>query len=346
MTGKGFVSGCVLVAVVAFSGTSVAQPVRPGGGVEAATPPRADEIVRRGVVVIERDGLPAAFGTVLDGDGRILTALSGLNGANEVDLRYGDGSTARAALVRKDAARDLALVSPEGAGRTEGLRASDVDTTLAGIAASLPTPSALLAPAQTLGLRDLRSTIGKDVRLLGVKVTTALPVAGAPLLDATGRVLAVLVRACEPAANPPAARPWASSLPAAPVCRPVLAGVPVAQLRSFLAPAAPPPAMPAPPPASTGAAHPWLGIRGDTRSFDGIQGVRLLAVAPNGPAALAGLTPKSDVVVAVDGQKVGTPDELAREIAKRSPGDRLRLLVFRAGEFRDVTVALQAAPKG
>src|SRR5208282_2117130 len=50
------------------------------------------EHVRRGVVAIERNGVPIAIGTVLGGDGRILTALSGLGGSDGADVRYADGT--------------------------------------------------------------------------------------------------------------------------------------------------------------------------------------------------------------------------------------------------------------
>ena len=71
--------------------------------------------------------------------------------------------------------------------------------------------------------------------------------------------------------------------------------------------------------------------------------MRVLAVAPSGPAAQAGLT-AGDVVVAVDGEGVPRTEDLAATIAKRSIDKTVRLLVCRKGEFRDVMVALQTSP--
>jgi S1-C subfamily serine protease len=319
MTRRGSFAASVLVLAVTSSTAASA----------ADAPPVRYEGVWRGIVIIERNGRVESLGTVLDGDGRILTALSGLGGVEHVDVRYGDGTTARAGVVRQDSARDLALLSPEGTRRTDGLRASEMDPGAVRIAALLAMPSTQLAPAQTTGVRDARSSTGMPLHLLGVDTGVAAT-AGAPLLDASGHVLAVMVHACDATSPPGASRPGWWSVAPTPACRPVLAGMPVVELRAFLAPAA--------------AVHPWLGIQGDPRTLDGVQGVRVLAVAPGGPAALAGLTAHDDVIVAVDGRKVHEPADLAAEIARRSVGDRVQLLVGGRGGFRDVVVALQAAP--
>ncbi|HEY8089940.1 MAG TPA: PDZ domain-containing protein [Polyangiaceae bacterium] len=334
MTRRGSIAASILAVATASSTAASAADAAPSGygGIE------------RGIVVIERDGRAAALGTVLDGDGRILTALSGLGGSDQVDVRYVDGTIARAGVVRQDSTRDLALLSPQGLPRTEGLRASEADARAVPIAGLLATPSAQLAPAQTVGSRDVRSSTGVPLHFLGVDTGVAAT-AGAPLLDASGHVVAVMVHACD-AASPPGASQtgWWSAAPT-PACRPVLAGVPVAELRAFLAPAAPAAGQSSQAIVAAPAAHPWLGIQGDAKAVDGVQSVRVLAVAAGSPAALAGLVAQDDVIVAVDGRRVEKPADLAAEIAKRSVGDRVQLLVRGRGGFRDVLVALHEAPR-
>ena len=57
------------------------------GRAPALTPQaRAFEHVRKGLVLVEKNGLPVAIGTVLGTDGRILTALSALAGATGADV--------------------------------------------------------------------------------------------------------------------------------------------------------------------------------------------------------------------------------------------------------------------
>jgi serine protease Do len=75
-----------------------------------------------------------------------------------------------------------------------------------------------------------------------------------------------------------------------------------------------------------------------------VTGVRVVAVAPSSPAEKAALKPSTDVIVAVDGHPIDTPEKLAELIGKHLPGDTVKLLVFAGEQFREVSVALKAAP--
>ena len=81
-------------------------PGAPSGAARRArrpmTPQQLYEHVLRGVVALERNGVPMAIGTVLSGDGRVLTALSGLAGADGADVRYADGTVVHAKVGRSD----------------------------------------------------------------------------------------------------------------------------------------------------------------------------------------------------------------------------------------------------
>src|SRR6187551_737773 len=80
-----------------------------------ATPPAAPNSVekaRQGVVVLERQGKALALGVVLEGDGRILSALSPLTNGNFLSARYSDGAVVPLKLVHSDRGWDLALLSP------------------------------------------------------------------------------------------------------------------------------------------------------------------------------------------------------------------------------------------
>ncbi len=327
-----------------------ASPVSPEPGTPdfvPATPQQLYERVRRGVVAIQRNGMPAAVGTVLSGDGRILTALSGLAGAPGADVRYADGTTVHAKVERTDPALDLALLIPEPNRWRDGLSASEVSPAGQDIRAMLPVGGAHLGPAAAVlrGRADAHARNGDALLpMLSVDVQGPL-VAGAPLLDAMGRVVAVLVRECRGAATTGPASSSAKS------CAAVVVGAPVSAIRSFLAPlasaeppvaaAAPAPA-PSPSPAPAAAAAPWLGVRVEVAS-GAVQGVRVSAVAPSSPAESAGLTASRDVIVAVDGQPIAEPAALGTAIAKHAPGDTVKLLVLGDGVFREVPVVLRAA---
>jgi PDZ domain-containing protein len=72
------------------------------------------------------------------------------------------------------------------------------------------------------------------------------------------------------------------------------------------------------------------------------RGALVISVASNVPAARQ-LDP-GDVIVAVDGVPVKTPDELRAEVGKRDPGSPVRLTIRREGEASDVTVRTVASP--
>ena len=105
---------------------------------QGLTPQQLYERVRRGVVAIERGGVPVAIGTVLGGDGRILTALSALGSTDGVDVRYADGTTVHTKAGPNDKGLDLAVLLPQSGKWTDGLGASEADPNGAGLRAMLP----------------------------------------------------------------------------------------------------------------------------------------------------------------------------------------------------------------
>ncbi|HSY22290.1 MAG TPA: PDZ domain-containing protein [Polyangiaceae bacterium] len=347
-----------------------APAATPAVPLAAMNPRQLYEHVRRGVVVLERGGMPAALGTVLAGDGRVLTALSGLAGATSVDVRYADGTAVHGKVAYSDPSVDLALVAPETAHRTaeatrtEGLTASESDPATTLIRAMLPGRVGHLGPSN-VGVKGPAEAHARDgaplFRMLDVDVQ-GIPVVGAPLLDPAGNVVAVLVRACKGVAHVgtpdsplpgawPGAAPAARAQPAADTaCQPVLVGASIATVRSFLtkmmsSAAAPPAATPASAGDASGAGTgPWLGIRGEPQDAGGMHGVRVVDVAPSSPAEKAGLKPGADVIVAVDGRPIDKPDALGESISKHAAGDSVKLLVFGGGKFREVTTVLRAAP--
>jgi putative serine protease PepD len=66
-------------------------------------------------------------------------------------------------------------------------------------------------------------------------------------------------------------------------------------------------------------------------------------VAPGGPAQRAGLH-SGDVIVAVDGERVTSADELIVAIRRHVPGQRLTVTYLRDGGRHDAVVILGSAP--
>lgn len=72
------------------------------------------------------------------------------------------------------------------------------------------------------------------------------------------------------------------------------------------------------------------------------QGALVIDVASDAPAAAK--LESGDVIVAVDGTPVTTPDELRREIGRRKPGERVTLTLRRDAEMQTVTVQTVPSP--
>jgi S1-C subfamily serine protease len=333
------------------------------------------EQARRGVVQIERGGRVIGLGSVLGHDGRVLTSLTVVGAASDADVRYADGSLAHAKLGHKDAEWDLALLVPQnGPHWTDGLVPSPADpsgATLRAFGPRAPAPPRVpgtppvpgmagvagprVTPAPFLGRTDVHA-VGGTALEGAMSLSAQGATLGSPVVDADGSVLAVLVKACldtpgSPAVAPGSAQAQLNALgvgtrspvpgarPAAPGCSAVMIGAPVRAVRDFLVRT----------PATAAAPAPWLGIVGEPAVIGNVRGVRVMAVAPGSPADKAGLhastdAAKADMVTAVDGVPVDSPDRLAEEIAKRPIGSKTPLLLFKDGRLKEATVTLRAAP--
>jgi serine protease Do len=298
-----------------------------------AIPKNPDSLLakaREGIVLLERAGKVIGVGSVLSGDGRILTALSPLGHGNNIDARYADGSVSQVKMGHTDRVWDMALLIPQNARWKKGLKASRLSPTKVG--SQLRTFSTVgakeVAPARTI-VKGRTTLIGGDSELLQDALELASRFkstdVGSPIIDDNGDVIGMVARACAPVPNQP--------------CAQVPYGVPVSAVKAFLRTV---PANAVPP-------APWLGIQGVADDVGPVRGVRVIGVHPKSPAAAAGLRGgadkgAADVVFAVDGSPVTTPEALAEAINQHAVGDSVQLLLFGGGKFRQVSLALRPAP--
>ena len=85
-------------------------------------------------------------------------------------------------------------------------------------------------------------------------------------------------------------------------------------------------------------ANAWLGARLVHRNGD----LSIATVFTDGPAHQAGLA-AGDVLIAIDGIRIDD-SSLKGQLARRKPGTRARLHVFRRDELRECTVRFNSAP--
>jgi serine protease Do len=74
-----------------------------------------------------------------------------------------------------------------------------------------------------------------------------------------------------------------------------------------------------------------------------VSGVLVQSVTANGPAAEAGFR-QGDVIVSIEGERVGYVGQLQSEVAMYRPGDRIDVTVYRDRQPRELTVRLGEAP--
>ncbi|MGZ4690533.1 MAG: S1C family serine protease [Acidimicrobiia bacterium] len=72
-------------------------------------------------------------------------------------------------------------------------------------------------------------------------------------------------------------------------------------------------------------------------------GVVIRQVSPGTAAESAGLK-KNDVIIAVDGKQIATPDDLGGEVRKLTPGQKVDVLIERGGSEKTVSVTLGTRP--
>jgi serine protease Do len=335
VTTRRLLSFAVLLATLGAGGVAAGDlPRLPGSG--GATPPATasaagttsgaltPERLRQALVAVEVGGRATGVGVVLEGDGRILTALSALGTGDTADVRYADGHTVHARVGHKDATWDLALLVPLSGRYTKGLLASELDP----LTETLRT-APLVGGRPSVGAAKLKGDAvvhAKDGTGLpgAIELEGRAPTSGAPLIDPEGRAMGIAARACR---NGDAA-----------VCSETTIIVPIRAIRIFLSRT---PANAVPP-------SPWLGINGAPDVANGIRGVRVQAVAPRSPAQRGGLkggdAAQADLIVVADGQPIDTPERLAEIVSKHAVGDTLKLSVFANGRYREVNITLQAPP--
>jgi peroxiredoxin len=78
---------------------------------------------------------------------------------------------------------------------------------------------------------------------------------------------------------------------------------------------------------------------------DGEAGARVLRVVPGSPAEQAGLAP-GDVIIEIDGQKVGIPEDVVQIVSEKPSGKRVGVHALRNSKVRLVAATLGGFPEG
>ncbi|HEV2787245.1 MAG TPA: trypsin-like peptidase domain-containing protein [Solirubrobacteraceae bacterium] len=365
------VGGAVVAAVLMLSGAAGGKETTTvyAGGADIANPKQGAltprEIYRRdapGVVFVaadvaqaaspfapEQDGRATGSGFVIGKGGSIVTNAHVVEGAGTVTVRFGDRKTARARVAGRDPSTDIALllVDPDGLklrplelGSSKGVRVGDPTV-------AIGNPFGLDRTLTTGVISALQRSIPSLQRGFTINNVIQTDAAlnpgnsGGPLIDARGKVIGVNSQ-IETGGN---GRGNVGIGFAVPVDT---AKEVIPQLRRT---------------GSVQRAYLGVSARSIDDSLDELNlasedGALVEAVAPDGPAARAGLRGGTeerdaggatvrlggDIIKAVDGTKVRDADDVSELIGRRRPGDSVSRQIIRDGTRREVSVKLGRRP--
>ena len=100
-----------------------------------------------------------------------------------------------------------------------------------------------------------------------------------------------------------------------------------------------------------GNGHPWIGVHvkaasPELRSQLNLaenDGVVVVELAPNGPAAKAGLQ-INDIILTLEKEPISSPQDLREALHQHDVGETVALEIIRRGEKKEITVTLEAQP--
>jgi serine protease Do len=282
------------------------------------------DALSRAAVVLRSNGTMLGQGVVLADDGRIVTCLSALNGARQVDVRYPNGRTLAAVLVAQDDDFNLALLQPRTGHWPNGVALAPGTRRETRATISLGDPPGITA----LTFTRRRSFVDGELLLRDAWQLDPVPTAnavGAGVLNERGQLAAVVV-------TPRSSGRSASAPPSA-------FGAPALVIAALVQRAG-------------DTARPWLGFTaralrsGETITGAIGSGLRVLDVANGGPAQTTGLLGgrQPDHVLMADGSALRVEADLAAVLERHRPGQTITLRVARGGQQYDVPLALGRFP--
>ena len=272
--------------------------------------------VRPGVVVVRSAGQGA--GVIWRADGIVLTN-NHVVAQDRVEVALGDGRRLPGEVFRRAPERDLAAIKvPAGnlpavpVGDSRRLRTGEL---VVAVGNPLGVPLAVSLGIVSGEIRRVRLGGGPTGELIQADVDLYPGNSGGPLVNARGQVVGINSMVEGPGNALAVPSHVAQAFLADETAKPLRLGITLQRVEVPQALAR------------------RLGLA------DG-QGTMIRGIADGGPADRAGLL-VGDLVLAVDGQALGGPAELAERLARVSPGGTLRLIVHRGGQL----VELEARPE-
>jgi S1-C subfamily serine protease len=312
-------------APAAAPSTSIAAPNNPFAAV-----PEIVERVQPSVVSVLTDA-GGGSGVVYRADGVIVTNDHVVSGARSIQVALADGQQVPATVLARDEVVDLAVLRVEKRQLPPAMFADNLPR-VGELAIALGDPLGF-ENSVTVGVvsglhRAIPGSASQSASLVDL-IQTDAPISpgnsGGALVDVTGRVIGINVAYLPPSTGSVS---LGFAIPSATVTDTV------EQLLQ-----------------DGRAAHAFLGIGPTTLTgsvaqqfgLSASEGVLVLTVTPDGPAAAAGVR-AGDVLSAIDGRALESAEDLLAELRKHEPGDTVTLTTKRGDEQLELRARLSDRP--
>ncbi len=268
-------------------------------------------------------------GFVYDDQGHIVTNAHVVDTSNEYMVRLGDSQPISATVIGRDLASDLAVLALHQA----------VDVAPLPLSTRAPTVGMwVMTIGNPLGLRNTmtlgtisgikRSLMGERTDTGFYRIPNIIQVdaainpgsSGGVLLDSSGAVLGITTAIQSESGS---FEGVGYAIPAQSIARIVPNLIATGRF-----------------------AHPWLGISmRDVPATDG-GGVRIVAVAPQSPAATAGLQSEIDIILAMDATPIQDSTDLDIWLSTAQVGQQTTATILRDGQVIQQSLTLADRPRG
>lgn len=298
--------------------------------------------------VVPEEG--AGSGFVLDDAGHILTNYHVIEGAETIEVAFGEALTAQARVIGTDPRNDLAVVQVDlPAALLQPVELGESSTLRVGQwAIAIGNPFGQFGRTLTSGVISAlgRSLAGPDGRTITGVIQTDAAInrgnSGGPLLDSSGRVIGITTAIFSPTG---ASAGVGFAVPVDTIKRVLPDLLALGRYR-----------------------HPWLGVRYAYNLTPGLaevlklpmdNGLLLVQLYRSSPLAAAGVRGAQsevlignqrvyvggDILTAIDGQALHTLDQLEMVVEDNyKVGDTVKVTLLRAGQAFEVNVELTEEP--